>query len=151
MVKFHGCFSTQKDCMSLYGSRAWKPFRNLRGGGTQWDRGAFVVVYLYLCLNKIYPFKTEDFNAQNHGQKSHLDSQFSAEARDVERLPIWQSDLLYKSAFICLHKNRKSAQMNNLFVQLKKKLDPSHTSPRDQAQIINVAIRSQISHEEKKK
>ena len=77
------------------------------------------------------------------GERSSLDLQLSAEAGDVETLPIWQSDVLYKSAFICLRKNRKSAQMNNLFVQLKK-LAPSHTCPEDQAQIINMAIRSQI-------
>ena len=54
------------------------------------------------------------------GERSTLDLQLSAGAGDVERLPIWQSDVLYKSAFICLRKNRKSAQMNNLFVQLKR-------------------------------
>ena len=84
------------------------------------------------------------------GERSTLDLQLSAGAGDVERLPIWQSDVLYKSAFICLRKNRKSAQMNNLFVQLKR-LAPSHTCPGDQAQIINTAIKSQVSCEEKKK
>lgn len=84
------------------------------------------------------------------GERSSLDLQLSAGAGDVERLPIWHWDVLYKSAFICLRKNRKSAQMNNLFVQFKK-LAPSHTCPGGQAQIINTAIRSQISCEGKKK
>lgn len=52
---------------------------------------------------------------------------------------------------ICLHKNRKSAQMNNLFVQLKKNWTLHTQALETQAQIINAAIRSQISREEKKK